>query len=72
MKTGELKEFIKVHEQENDINKVEIHLTDEQIKAINYLAKDQEVSFENMAMVLIQYQMQAIEVQHKSERKKWN
>lgn len=67
MKTGDAVTFLKSHREKGDIQEKQIHLTDEQVSAITYLAKDQGQSFEDMAMILIQYQMQFIEVQHQEE-----
>lgn len=67
MKTGDIKQFLELHNGKGDIQRREINLTDEQIEAVEYLAKDQDVSFEDMAMTLIQYQLQLVEVQHRED-----
>ena len=67
MKTGDIKEFLKVHRDKADIRTRTIHMTDEQVRAVEYLAADQGVSFEDMAMTLVQYQLQAIEAIHRAD-----
>lgn len=67
MKTGDIQDFLELHRDKGDIQKKEINLTSEQIEAIEYLAADQDVSFADMCMTLIQYQLQLIETQHRAD-----
>lgn len=67
MKTGDIKQFLQLHRERGDMQQREINLTDEQVEAIEYLAADQGVSFADMAMTLIQYELQLIEAQHRAD-----